>query len=320
MRLALIILGSVAVLAALEAVYFTLRWFGDRRSAEMRRRLRAVGRDAQLDSVLLRRGRLAASPSLARILRALPGATRLEALLEQADAPLTAAQIIVWSVAAAAAALVGAMVLRLSVAGLALLPVVAAAIPTGALLVRRARRSRRLSEQLPEALDMMARSLRAGHALPASFQVVAGEMPQPISIEFARAFEEQKLGLSLEQAVVHMSARAPANGDLKIFAVSTVIQRETGGNLAEILDQIATTIRERYKFFGKVQALTAEGRVSGLILGLLPIGVAILVSMTNPSYLARLVDNPTGHAILVFAVVSWLAGVTWLNRLAKVDL
>jgi tight adherence protein B len=320
MRLALIILGSVAVLAALETVYFTLRWFTDRRSAELRRRLRSVGRDAQLDSVLLRRGRLAASPGLARMLRMMPGATRLEALLEQADVSLTAAQIIVWSVAAAAAAIVGAGVLRLGVVGLALLPLVAAAIPTAALLVRRARRSRRLSEQLPEALDMMARSLRAGHALPSSFQVVAGEMPQPICIEFARAFEEQKLGLSLEQAVVHMSARAPANGDLKIFAVSTVIQRETGGNLAEILDQIAGTIRERYKFFGKVQALTAEGRVSGLILGLLPIGVALFIAMTNPSYLARLVDNPTGHAILIFAVVSWFAGITWLHRLAKVDL
>jgi tight adherence protein B len=320
MRLALVILGSVAVLAALETAYFTVRWFTDRRAAELRRRLRAVGRDAQLDSVLLRRGRLAASPGLARILRVVPGATRLEALLEQADAPLTAAQVIVWSAAAVAVALVGAGVLRLGVVGLTVLPLAAAAIPTAALLVRRARRSRRLSEQLPEALDMMARSLRAGHALPASFQVVAGEMAQPISIEFARAFEEQKLGLSLEQAVVHMSARAPANGDLKIFAVSTVIQRETGGNLAEILDQIAGTIRERYKFFGKVQALTAEGRVSGIILGLLPIGVALLVSATNPGYLARLVDNPTGHRILVFAVVSWMAGVVWLHRLSKVDL
>ncbi len=320
MRLALIILGSIAVLAALETVYFTLRWFADRRSAELRRRLRAVGREGLLDSVLLRRGRLASSPGLAQVLRVVPGATRLEALLEQADVPLTAAQVIVWSAAAAAAALTGALVLRMSRAGVAVLPLLAAAIPTAALAVRRSRRSGRLSEQLPEALDMMARSLRAGHALPASFQLVAGEMPQPISIEFARAFEEQKLGRSLEQSVAEMSARAPGNGDLKIFAVSTVIQRETGGNLAEILEQIGGTIRERYKFFGKVKALTAEGRVSGVILGALPIGVSFLISILNPHYLGRLVDNPRGQGILLFAVVSWIVGIIWLHRLTKVDL
>ena len=167
---------------------------------------------------------------------------------------------------------------------------------------------------------MMARSLKAGHALPAAFQVVAGEMPQPISIEFARAFEEQKLGRSLEEAVQQMSGRAPDNGDLKIFAVSTVIQRETGGNLAEILEKIAETIRERYRFFGKLRSLTAEGKVSGLILGSLPIGVALLISMTNRNYFVRLFDNPKGQLIFAFAIVSWLAGIFWMWRLTKMEI
>src|SRR5512133_4293631 len=122
MRLALLILGSVAVLAALEAAYFTVRWFTDRRAAELRRRLRAVGREGQLDSVLLRRGRLAASPGLARLLRGVPGAARLEALLEQADAPLTAAQLLAACAGAALAALAGSAALRLGAAGAVVLP------------------------------------------------------------------------------------------------------------------------------------------------------------------------------------------------------
>ncbi|HEX9052690.1 MAG TPA: type II secretion system F family protein, partial [Anaeromyxobacter sp.] len=220
----------------------------------------------------------------------------------------------------ALAALAGAAALRLGAAGAIVLPPAGGALPVLLLLARRSRRSRRLSEQLPEALDMMSRSLRAGHALPSAFQVVAGEMPQPIAIEFARAFEEQKLGLSLEQAVVQMSARAPGNGDLKIFAVSAVIQRETGGNLAEILDKIAGTIRERYKFYGKLRALTAEGRASGLVLGALPIGVGALLSTTNPAYFGKLLDNAKGQTILAVAAALWLLGVFSLHRLTKLEL
>ncbi len=176
-----------------------------------------------------------------------------------------------------------------------------------------------MSEQLPDALAMMARSLRAGHALTTSFQVVATEMPEPISLEFARAFEEQRLGLPFEQAVMSMLSRAPKNGDLKIFAVSTVIQKETGGNLAEILDNIAGTIRERYRFYGKLRSLTAEGRASGLILGLLPFLVALAMSFLNPGYLARLVETPQGNVILIYAVVSWAFGLGWMMRLTRLE-
>jgi tight adherence protein B len=315
----LIVLGSVALLALLEALYFVYRWFADRREAELRRRLRALGQENALDSRLLRRGRLAASPALARTLRALPGGERLEALLEQSDAPLTGAQLLAACGASAGAGFGLAIALRVGVLGW-LFPSVAALLPIVVLMTRRSRRSQRLSEQLPEALDMMSRSLRAGHALPASFQVVAGEMPQPIAIEFARAYEEQKLGLSLEQTVVQMAGRAPRNGDLQIFAVSTVIQRETGGNLAEILDKIAGTIRERYKFYGKLRALTAEGRASGVVLGALPIAVIMMLSAMNPEYLRKLFDNPTGNAIFAFAIVSWSVGLLWIWKLTKLEI
>jgi tight adherence protein B len=317
-REVLIVLGSVALLALLEAFYFVYRWYADRREAELKRRLRALGKGGALDSRLLRRGRLAGSAGMARVLGAVPGTARLEALLEQTDAPLSVAQLLAACAATAAAGFGFAIALRVGIAA-PLLPIVGALIPLVVLLGKRSKRSHRLSEQLPEALDMMSRSLRAGHSLPSSFQVVAGEMPQPIAIEFARAYEEQKLGRSIEDAVVQMAGRAPGNGDLQIFAVSTIIQRETGGNLAEILDKIAGTIRERYKFYGKLRSLTAEGRASGVVLGALPIGVLLMLSFMNPGYLKRLFDNPTGNGILAFAIAAWIVGVAWIWKLTKLE-
>ncbi|MBI5547503.1 MAG: type II secretion system F family protein, partial [Deltaproteobacteria bacterium] len=134
-----------------------------------------------------------------------------------------------------------------------------------------------------------------------------------------RAYEEQMLGLAVEQAVVNMTARCPQTRDLKIFAVSVVVQKETGGNLAEILENIATTIRDRYRFHAKLRALTAEGRVSGMVLGILPIGMMALLAIINPSYLSRLFDNPMGQLIFVYAAASWLFGGLWMARMSKVD-
>ena len=118
-------------------------------------------------------------------------------------------------------------------------------------MFKRGQRSRRLSEQLPDALEMMARSLRAGHALSSAFKMVATEMPTPVSIEFGRAFEAQELGMPFEKAVGDMTRRAPDNQDLKIFALSVIVQKETGGNLVEIIEKIADTVRNRVQVPGQ---------------------------------------------------------------------
>ena len=128
------------------------------------------------------------------------------------------------------------------------LPLLFGLLPLFFVLFKRSQRSTKLSQQLPDALEMMARSLRAGHALQSAFKMVATEMPTPVSIEFARAFEEQKLGMPFEKAVADMTLRAPDNQDLKIFALSVIVQKETGGNLVEIIEKIADTIRGREKF------------------------------------------------------------------------
>jgi tight adherence protein B len=319
-RDALLVLAVVALFAALEAALYGLMSLRHRRSTELKRRLEAIGKAAALDADLLRRGRLAGSAAAAQLVRGLPWAVNAERLLEQADFSWTVAQLYAYSLLALVAGVTVPLVLGLNLVGVLGIALVASAVPLMSVLVARSRRNDKLSEQLPEALEMMARSLRAGHALTSAFQVVAGEMPEPISIEFARAYEEQRLGLSLERAVQQMARRAPKNPDLKIFAVSTIIQRDTGGNLAEILGNIAETIRQRYRFRGKLRALTGEGRASAAVLGVLPIFVAFVLSILNPTYLRTLVDTSTGKFILGYAVVSWCIGLLWLRSQTKLEI
>ena len=320
MRTAFIVVLSLALVMGLEAAFYGVRALFQRRAQELRRRLQAIGQGSAEGGNLLRAGRLAASPALDALLRNVPAARAAERLLEAADSRLTVAQLAAVSVSLTVAALAVSVALRLAPVAALALALVGLLAPTLLLALGADRRSRRLSEQLPEALDMMARSLRAGHATSAAFQMVATEMPEPVCVEFGRAFEEQRLGLSLEQAILHMTARAPRNRDLKIFATSAIIQKETGGNLAELLGGIAETIRSRYRFQGKLRALTAEGRASGVVLGVLPLAFFLVIQMVNPGYFAPLLGEPAGHAILTGALLSWLLGVAWLHRLTKVDL
>jgi tight adherence protein B len=320
MRSLLFVLAALAVIAVLEAVFQLIRWSDERRQDELRRRLKSMG-EGSLDatSSLLRPGRYAASPGLDSILRSLPLTSNLERLLEQADSRFTVAQILGWSALAAGAGILGTSLLSLGGMLGALATVCGGAAPVLLLLASRGRRSRKLSEQLPDALDMMGRSLRAGHALTAAFELVANEMPEPVAVEFGRAFEAQRLGLPVDQAIVQMTERSPGNRDLKIFAVSALVQRETGGNLAEVLSNIAETIRARYRFYGKLRALTAEGRASALLVGAMPFIMALILRVMQPEYLVPLVATELGRMMLGTAAVAWAVGVLWLYQMIQLD-
>jgi tight adherence protein B len=320
MREILIGLVAIAVVAILQGLFHTLGFLSEKKHEELIRRMRAetgAGEAARVS--LLRRGKLARSAWLSNLISALPKAERLERLMQQAQVPITVAQLLGYSLLLSI--LTGIVGFVLGGFFLGLLTAVAAFVmPTLFILGKRSKRSRKISEQLPDALDMMARSLRAGHALPSTFQLVAREMPAPVCEEFGIAFEEQNLGASFDYAVMQMAKRAPSNGDLKIFAVSVVIQKETGGNLVEVIEKIAETIRARYRFYGKLRALTAEGRVSGIVLGILPIGTALFVSVMNPDYIRPLFTTPVGHGFLIYAILTWAVGGVWLHRMGKVDL
>jgi tight adherence protein B len=319
-RQILIALATLALVALVEAVLHVYRWSEERRRDELRRRLNALGEERTEENTLVRAARYAATPGLDAFVRSLPLSARIERLLEQTDSRLTVAQVLGYSAMAGAAGLFLTLMLHAGVALNALATLLGAAAPTLLLRAARERRSRRLSEQLPEALDMMSRSLRAGHALTSAFELVATEMPEPVAVEFGRAFEAQRLGIPVDEAILQMTGRAPSNRDLKIFSVSVVIQKETGGNLAEILGQLAETIRARFRFHGKVRALTAEGRASAYLVGAMPIFIAAILRVINPEYLVPLVTTPLGRVILTGACASWLVGVTWLHRMTQLDL
>lgn len=314
----IIVIAVVAVLLLAEAIYYLAMYRGQQRRADLHRRLRSLAQPGAAS--LLRERRISRIPALDRFLRPFGFATWLERLLIQTDLTWTVAGVLGGSILLAAGVTVGLLFALRGNLALALFGIpLGLAIPTLIVLNARVRRSQKISEQLPDALDMMVRSLRAGHGVTAGFKLVAQEMAPPVAVEFGRCFEEQNLGVEFREAVRHMTERVPDNLDLKIFAVSVVIQHETGGNLVEILEQIAHTVRERFKFYGKLRALTAEGKISGYILGALPFICFAFVALLRPVYLQPLMNDALGRLFAIGGLVLWGLGVLWMRRLARVD-
>jgi tight adherence protein B len=190
-------------------------------------------------------------------------------------------------------------------------------LPIMWLLFRRKRRMKKFASQLPEGLELIARALRAGHSLASGFNLVAQEMSDPIGAEFRRTFEEQNLGKALDETLNDFTKRVP-NLDLKFFATAIILQRQTGGDLAEILDKIGHLIRERFKIWGQVQALTGEGRLSGIVLLALPPALFAVVYKMNPDYLMLLFTDPMGKKMLVGGVVSQLLGALLIRKIVNI--
>ena len=244
------------------------------RLAEMaaRRRGRGGGRgnDTEEGSLLMAGGFEDAKGLLHSIANNMPA---LSDYLYQADVKMPAAQFALICICFFGG---GAGLCIVSPVPILLAPIVGAAfatLPMGWLFVKRKRRLAKFGTQMPEALELLGRSLRAGHSLNAGFGLVGSEMEEPLAKEFARAFEEQNLGIPLDEAIEDMSERIP-NMDLRFFATAVILQRQTGGDLAEILDKIGHLVRERLQILGQIQALTGEGRMSGAVLLALPIIIA----------------------------------------------
>ena len=190
-------------------------------------------------------------------------------------------------------------------------------LPLMWLSFKRKSRLKAFAAQLPEALELIARALRAGHSLAAGMNLVANEMSPPISKEFTQTFEEQNLGMPMEEALENMTERVP-NLDLKFFATAVILQRQTGGDLAEILDKIGRLIRERFKIMGQVQALTGEGRLSGIVLLALPPMLFVAVYRLNPDYLSLLFTDEMGRKMLVGGIVMQLLGAVVINKIINI--
>ncbi len=222
--------------------------------------------------------------------------------------------MLLWGVAGM---LIGFVVVR---GPIGLTGVVLGYVPVMLLSRAAAARVARLTEQLPDGLDLLARSLQAGHGLGESLRLVAEEMPEPIASEFGRVFEEQNLGRDTRECFHNLCRRNPRSFDLRIFVSSVLLQRDTGGNLVEILQGIAHTIRERFVFHGKVGALTSEARFTAYILGGLPFVIGALITVLSPGYITPLFVDPLGKLMLVGGAIWFCTGVFIMRELAKVEL
>lgn len=192
-----------------------------------------------------------------------------------------------------------------------------AVIPVLFVWFKRKRRLGKFTKQLPDALDLIGRALRAGHALGSGMKMVADESPEPIGSEFRRCFDEQNFGVPLEESLQGLCERIPTL-DVRFFVTAVILQRQTGGDLAEILDKIGHLVRERFKIWGAIQALTGEGRLSGIVLLALPPVLFVVMWRLNPGYVMVLFDDPLGNKMLAVGLVMQLLGAIVIKKIIDI--
>jgi tight adherence protein B len=213
--------------------------------------------------------------------------------------------------------LVAAAALRMQI-GWVVGGAVGLAIPFFFLNVKRKRRMRAFEEGFPEGLDLISRALKAGHAFSTGLKMVADEMPEPIGPEFRKTFDEQNFGLPLKDALGNLTDRIPLL-DVRFFSTAVLIQRETGGNLSEILENLAHVVRERFKILRQVRVYTAHGRLTGYVLLGLPAFLAIALAFINPEHMQLLFRERMGHIMLGSAVVMQTVGYFWIKQVVKIE-
>lgn len=241
----------------------------------------------------------------------------LRKFLAQADSPIGTTKLLLISAGLGGASAFISVAARIPMMFAPLIGISFSFLPLVWLYFRRGRRMANFAKQLPEALELISRALRAGHSLASGFSLVAEEMPEPIAREFSRAYEAQNLGKPLDIALEEMTERVP-NLDLRFFATAVILQRQTGGDLAEILDKIGYIIRERFKIWGQVQALTGEGRLSGIVLLALPPALFLAMWRLNPDYCMQLFTDPMGHQMLAAAVILQVVGALVIRKIVNI--
>lgn len=314
--ISLMVFGGVTALVIAVASI----WRGDREAAEMSDRLTALTsgkakkEKKQSDGDLLAQSWDKGSGALEQ---AIANHLNLKLMFAQADVSFTVSQFLGACVVSALIGFFAPTAAGLSAKFAPIVALVFVFLPFAWLVMKRKSRLKLFAAQLPEALELIARALRAGHSLAAGMNLVGAEMSAPISKEFNRTFEEQNLGMPMEEALENLTERVP-NLDLKFFVTAVVLQRQTGGDLAEILDKIGRLIRERFKIWGQVQALTGEGRLSGIVLLALPPALFVAVYRMNPDYLMLLFTDDLGKKMLLGGIFMQLLGAVAIQKIINI--
>lgn len=315
-----IVLGFLAVVMLSEGILLAWNNYRGPKARSIAKRLRMLSAGAPMEQEhksIIKTRLLSKSPVVESALLSIPRIHVLDRLLVQSGIDMTVASFLLvslgfYGVGSAALVLAGIpkVVAAASAAPLVFLPLVY-------VMNQRLKRIKKIEEQLPDALDLIGRALRAGHAFQGAFQMVADEAPAPVCEEFKTAFDEINFGVSVQEALMNMATRVPST-DLRYFVIAVMIQRDTGGNLAELLDNISRLMRDRMKLLGTVRVLAAEGKLSAWILSLLPFVLALAMTVINPGFLNILFTDPLGQRLLLGAGVLMLVGIIWLWRLTKI--
>lgn len=313
-----LIAGSAAGLVGLLSLLLLVRVFGRRNvSGRIADYLAISGRETAATTVRRERGFRGAWLSLGRL-----APKRLSQhysdILQKASIPLKGEEL---ASAIGVSTLLGMVLggLVLSVPGWFLGAYVGAKLPGWLLKSHLRRRLRIAEEQLVDFLAMTANAMRAGHSFLQALDLAAREMPDPIGLELRRTLREVNLGLTVEDALLRLVDRLPSP-DLDLLITAVLIQRQVGGDLASILDNIAATIRGRQRIKGEVQTLTAQGRMSGWVISLMPIGLALILNTMNPEYMRLLWTDPIGIILLAVGAVSMSLGIFIINKIVKIDI
>jgi len=292
---------------------------GEGAQEQVRKRMSAVHKaekrgDVNIGLKLVRDEMMSSVPWLHRLMLQWSWSSKLQDFVVQAGLTIKPAKLLLISaIAGLGSYLVAGYFIARFYASLPI-GVIAALIPFGAVAFLRRRRLRKFEEHFPEALDLLGRAVRAGHAFTTGLEMIAKECPEPLASEFRTTFEEQNFGLPLRDALLNMAERIPLV-DVQFFVTALLIQKETGGNLAEILDGLARVIRDRFRIYREVQVRTAQGRLTAGILIALPIVMMLILSALNPHYIGILFTDPAGPYVLITAAVMQVVGAAILWKI-----
>lgn len=315
-----IVATFIAVVLLLEGLYTGWNSRKGPEAKRLERRLRVMSAGGYSDSKqisILKERLLSDSPFLQRVLMGVPRVQGIDRLLEQSGLDWSVSKYLLFTLIMGAIGFMLGMwrnmpwwIGLLIAAGFMLLPLVYVRYKKGARLAK-------IDLQLPDALDLMGRALKAGHAFPSALKMAGDEMPDPLAAEFRITFDEVNYGISMPEALKNMANRVPSM-DLRYFVIAVLIQRETGGNLAEILSNISRIIRERVKLLGDIRVLSAEGKLSAWILTALPFATAFIINLTNPKFMSVLFTDPMGKKMVAAALISMLLGILWMRKIIKI--
>ncbi len=310
----------IAVVLLLEGLYTGWNAKKGPEAKRLERRLRIMSAGGYSDNKqisILKERLLSDSPFLQRVLQGIPRVQGIDKLLEQSGMSWSVSRFLLISSALGVLGFMFASWRDMPVWLAALVGIGVSILPFMYAGNRKKARLAKIDLQLPDSLDMIGRALKAGHAFPSAVKMAGDEMPDPLAAEFRTTFDEVNYGISMPDALKNMANRVPSV-DLRYFVIAVLIQRETGGNLAEILGNISRIIRERVKLLGDVKVLSAEGRMSAWVLTALPFGTAFMINLMNPNFMNVLFTDPMGKIMLVGSLFSMLFGVLWMRKIIQI--